>query len=162
MKHLLKTITKSYWPQTWGMVVHCVNMNAFFGCNCSKMSFKTSQEFSHGSCGNMLELTEFGNVTYFCPRDRYTVEVPLPHHAFQTLPDELREGKLLRVLPVFFNVGINEQQTIAERYKHRLIEMKHNPYKPKHSVKRVWAGTWCLCSLCVFLSDLVTYLYRRE
>ncbi|XP_072644354.1 inositol polyphosphate 4-phosphatase type II isoform X5 [Canis lupus baileyi] len=49
-------------------------------------------------------------------REHYVVEVKLPARMFEVLPPPVREGQLLHVHPVLFNVGINEQQTLADRF----------------------------------------------
>lgn len=65
-------------------------------------------------------LTPGASALSLCPPSRsgFVVEVPVPPEPFSSLPQELKDGGRIRVEPVLFNIGINQQQSLAERYPH--------------------------------------------
>ncbi|XP_041359841.1 inositol polyphosphate-4-phosphatase type I A-like isoform X1 [Gigantopelta aegis] len=48
-------------------------------------------------------------------RHSICVSLPLPKTSFSKLPENLQKNKI-KITPVFFNIGINEQATLAEKF----------------------------------------------
>ena len=65
-------------------------------------------------------------------RSEVIVSFPLESSHFKALPEDLRNGALIYLHPVVFNVGINEHATIAERYvlarNFSLSVLSHEPF----------------------------------
>uniref|UniRef100_A0A3B4AQA7 Inositol polyphosphate-4-phosphatase type II B n=1 Tax=Periophthalmus magnuspinnatus TaxID=409849 RepID=A0A3B4AQA7_9GOBI len=77
--------------------------------------------------------------------DSLVVNVPLPPENFSSLPQELREGHLIHLHPVFFNIGINQQQTDVDTLPELLSALDSCvEAKKRKNVEVLWlAATVC-------------------
>ncbi|KAM8881908.1 type II inositol 3,4-bisphosphate 4-phosphatase-like isoform 1-T1 [Synchiropus picturatus] len=56
----------------------------------------------------------------------FVVDVPVPSEIFQGLPQKLKDGCLIQLHPVLFNIGINQQQSLAERFGDSSLQERVN------------------------------------
>ncbi|XP_059146391.1 inositol polyphosphate-4-phosphatase type I A-like isoform X2 [Physella acuta] len=59
-------------------------------------------------------------------RHNIIIDIPVPPDTFSQLPQELQLGKQITVTPVAFNIGINEQATLAEKFGSTALQEKMN------------------------------------
>jgi inositol polyphosphate-4-phosphatase len=57
---------------------------------------------------NTLLQPRFFGTRFYCK-----VVIPLPAHMFNRLPQELKDGASIRIVPVVFNIGIDHRASIA-------------------------------------------------
>lgn len=62
---------------------------------------------------------------FFGTRFYCKVVIPLPAHMFARLPQELRDGASIRIVPIVFNIGIDHRASIA-RVLTLVIEKKES------------------------------------
>ncbi|WAQ98798.1 INP4A-like protein [Mya arenaria] len=59
-------------------------------------------------------------------RHHVCIEIPIPKSGFDQLPSNLKSGSEIKLIPLFFNIGINEQGTLAERFGNTSLQDKAN------------------------------------
>ncbi|XP_075948440.1 type II inositol 3,4-bisphosphate 4-phosphatase-like isoform X3 [Anarhichas minor] len=86
------------------------------------------------------------------------VEVPLPSETFGSLPQEVRDGRLIRVHPVLFNIGINQQQSLAESLRFGDSSLQERVNQQSCERLRAYCNALPLTAGTRSLSDLLSSL----
>ena len=64
--------------------------------------------FVPAAANNTQLQPRFFGTRFYCK-----VVIPLPVHMFNRLPQELKDGASIRIVPVVFNIGIDHRASIA-------------------------------------------------
>jgi hypothetical protein len=67
--------------------------------------------FVPATANNTLLQPRFFGTRFYCK-----VVIPLPAHMFAQLPQELKDGASIRIVPVVFNIGIDHRASFARMF----------------------------------------------